>query len=344
MRDQSLGLLSKFRICDEIKADLAHLYTRNNWRWVLSWGSDIAVIAAAIGLSQLTPYAYPLTILLIGSRQRALASLLHDASHLTLTRNHRLSRFIGQYLTGLPVFQDFDSYRHSHVQMHHRFLGDPNRDPDYIYYIESGLQGTEDRFEFFFRHFLRTLALLKVFEYLNYLIRHRIASLFRSPVGAIQLLTVHACLFMILYAATGPTGYLLFWLLPYLTSFQIIGWLSEVSEHFGLFGKESNELRMTRNRFPSWWERLFIGMHGDNLHLTHHLLAAIPYWNLHAAHKILMQDEQYALANSRTGGILSRGQHPSSVIGQILDGYRTPAAATHSTSSTLLRRAGSDPV
>ncbi|KVT75652.1 fatty acid desaturase [Burkholderia territorii] len=327
MHDQAAGVLRKFRIDAALKADLDPLYEKNNWRGLLGWAGDVAVIAGAIWIARLTPYAYPLSVLVIGSRQRALASLLHEAAHLTLARNRRLNRFIGEYLSGLPVFQDFDAYRQSHVQSHHRFLGDPARDPDYRYYIESGLQRTEDRFAFCFGHVLRTLLLLNVPSYANYLVRHRVASLLRSRRGAIRLLLVHAVLFSLLGVATGPAGYLLFWLIPYLTAFQVIGWLSEVSEHFGLFGKETDELRMTRNRFPSWWERAFIGMHGDNLHLTHHLLAAIPYWNLPTAHRILMQDESYARANARTGGIVSRGRRPQSVMEQILNGYRPPADA-----------------
>ncbi|KVA53008.1 fatty acid desaturase [Burkholderia cepacia] len=327
MHDQAAGVLRKFRIDATLKGDLDPLYEKNNWRGLLGWAGDVAMIAGAIWLTRLTPYAYPLTVLVIGSRQRALASLLHEAAHLTLARNRRLNRFIGEYLAGLLVFQDFEAYRQSHVQSHHRFLGDPVRDPDYRYYIESGLQRTEDRFSFFFGHVLRTLLLLNVPSYANYLVRHRVAALLRSRRGAIKLLSVHAILLTILTISTGPIGYLLFWLIPYLTAFQVIGWLSEVSEHFGLFGKETDELLMTRNRFPSWWERALIGMHGDNLHLTHHLLAAIPYWNLRAAHRILMQDERYARANFHTGGIVSRGQHPQSVMEQIFDSYRPTAAA-----------------
>ncbi|WP_104012608.1 guanitoxin biosynthesis L-arginine gamma (S) hydroxylase [Burkholderia anthinoferrum] len=333
MREQNTGVLRKFRIDAVLKADLDPLYRKNNWRGLLGWMGDLATIAGAIWMTRLTPYAYPLTVLIVGSRQRALASLLHEAAHLTLARNGRLNRFIGEYLSGLPVFQDFESYRQSHVMSHHRFLGDPTRDPDYIYYIDSGLQRAEDRFEFCFGHVLRTLMLLNVFSYANYLVRHRVASLLKSRRGAIKLILVHAFLLAVLGIATNPAGYLLFWLIPYLTSFQVIGWLSEVSEHFGLFGRETDELLMTRNRFPSWWERWFIGMHGDNLHLTHHLLAAIPYWNLPAAHRILMRDEHYARANARTGGIVSRGSHPLSVMEQILEGYKAPATPSHAPQS-----------
>ncbi|WP_210252887.1 fatty acid desaturase [Rhizobium sp. ICMP 5592] len=74
------------------------------------------------------------------------------------------------------------------------------------------------------------------------------------------------------------------------------------SEHFGLLGKEDDELLVTRNRFPAWWEQVFIGMHGNNLHFTHHLLPGIPYWNL-------THDERCAVANEQAGGIISRDKY-----------------------------------
>jgi hypothetical protein len=66
---------------------------------------------------------------------------------------------------------------------------------------------------------------------------------------------------------------------------------------------------VTRNRFPAWWERVFIDMHGDNLQLTHHLLPGIPHWNLQKAHRILTRDECHAAANGQADGIISREEY-----------------------------------
>ncbi|WXF88798.1 guanitoxin biosynthesis L-arginine gamma (S) hydroxylase [Pseudomonas syringae pv. atrofaciens] len=314
--------VQRFHCKNALKLELTCLYKKNNWRWLLGWSGDVLVIVCAVALTQWSLYAYPLSVLTIGSRQRALASLVHEAAHLTLTQSRRLSYAIGHYLTGLPIFQDYEAYRHSHVHMHHHHLGDADKDPDYRYYIESGLQATEDRFDFMFNHLLRTVLFLNIFSYLRYLVIHRLGALLKSPRKALTLIAVHAVLFSLFYATTGVYGYLMFWLVPYLTAFQVIGWLSEVSEHFGLFGREQEALRITRNRFPSWWERLFIGMHGDNLHLTHHLFAGIPYWNLHKAHSILLQDPDYAEANLAKGGIISGRRDTQSVMRQILSIYR----------------------
>ncbi|MDU8575561.1 fatty acid desaturase family protein [Pseudomonas syringae] len=314
--------VQRFHCNDALKFELMRLYKKNNWRWLLGWSGDIIVIASAVALTQWSLYAYPLSVLIIGSRQRALASLVHEAAHLTLTQSRSLSYAIGHYLTGLPIFQDYEAYRHSHVHLHHHHLGDADKDPDYRYYIDSGLQATVDRFDFMFNHLLKTVLLLNIFSYLRYLVIHRLGALFKSPRKALTLIAVHAVLFSLFYATTGLYGYLMFWLVPYLTAFQVIGWLSEVSEHFGLFGKEREALRITRNRFPSWWERLFIGMHGDNLHLTHHLFAGIPYWNLYKAHCILLQDASYAAVNQVKGGIISGRRDRQSVIRQILNIYR----------------------
>lgn len=64
-------------------------------------------------------------------------------------------------------------------------------------------------------------------------------------------------------------------------------------------------------------------MHGDNYHLTHHLFAGIPFWNLKKAHDVLMDDERYAAANRGCGGIFTAKGDAKSCIGQIFEAYRS---------------------
>jgi fatty acid desaturase len=61
----------------------------------------------------------------------------------------------------------------------------------------------------------------------------------------------------------------------------------------------------SRNRYAAWPERFFIGMHGDHLHLTHHLLPGIPHWNLAAATEILREDPAFCEWDKAWGGILT---------------------------------------
>ncbi|MDW9256310.1 fatty acid desaturase family protein [Burkholderia thailandensis] len=134
-----------------------------------------------------------------------------------------------------------------------------------------------------------------------------------------------AAIFAAFYVAVGPLGYVVFWIVPIITTFQVIGWFSEISEHYPVIRTTRSTLTITRNRFPVLIERAFVGMHGDNYHLVHHLLAGIPFWNLRRAHAILMEDPAYAAANRTLGGIFTAPSGRISVMRSILDEIRVSA-------------------
>jgi fatty acid desaturase len=315
--------VNKFKPAAGIKNRLRPLYEKDNWHWAVGLSLDLGVIAVAVFLSLQSPYFYPLTVLLIGSRQRAIASLLHEAAHMTLMSNKVLCRVIGEYLLAYPIFQNYEAYRRSHVQMHHHHLGNQDTDPDHRYYIDSGLYAAKDRLDFLIRHLLKSITLTNTSHYFIYLVKNRAGDIIAKPGQGIKLLLVHLAILALFWFSVGPLGYLLFWLVPYFTSFQVIGWFSEISEHFGMFGIYNDEVKMTRNRFPNFIERLFIGMHGDNYHLTHHLFAGVPFWNLRKAHLILMDDPSYAEANHGCGGIFTAKGNACSSLAQIFEAYRS---------------------
>jgi fatty acid desaturase len=292
----------------------------NNWRGPLAVAGDYAVIAASIGLAHRFIWLLPLMVLIIGSRQRALASLLHDSSHRMLTRSRRLNDLLGRWAAGLPIFQSHEAYSASHIR-HHACLGSAEHDPDYRQYIDSGLFEVRDRLDFLV-HVVRTVLLFNVAAYIRYLIGHRLAAIRGNARECVGLVLVQLAIFGVLYFTVGPYGYVLYWLLPLVTSFQVIGWLSEIAEHYPHIRTAHTPLLMTRNRFPRGIERLIIGMHGDNYHLVHHLFAGIPFWNLVRAHDILMDDPEYRCANERVGGIFTARRGRSSVLKLILEDIR----------------------
>lgn len=302
----------------EVRERLRPLFPLNNWRAVLGVCADYFVIGCAIAGAQFSHWLYPVALVLIGSRQRALASLLHEACHKTLARNRMLNNGIGLWLAGVPIFQSFDAYVKSHVVMHHLHLGESGLDPDYINYEENGLFKVRDRLHFVIKFYLKTVLLFNVLKYLKYLLKNRLGAITKSKRELAALFLMQIAIFSILFITTGPFGYLMYWLVPFLTTFQIIGWFSEISEHYPMIKTATINLEVTRNRFPSFAERCFIGMHGDNYHLVHHLFAGIPFWNLRRAHQILLSDPAYAAANHAKGGLFAAGQGRKCVLHQIL--------------------------
>jgi hypothetical protein len=98
---------------------------------------------------------------------------------------------------------------------------------------------------------------------------------------------------------------LLFWWIPFFVVYPIIGWFSELAEHYPMMEFREYGAFYSRNRYAGRCERSFIGMHGDNYHLTHHLLPGIPHWNLHKATQILCEDPIFGAWDDTWGGIFS---------------------------------------
>lgn len=126
---------------DDLIEELNQLSDLNNYRGIIALTSDWIVIFAIIVLSLYfdNVLLYFLAVVIIGTRQRALATILHESAHRVLAKNTKINDVLGKYFSGYFIFQTFQKYAKSHVILHHNYLGKKNKDPDYAYYIESNL-------------------------------------------------------------------------------------------------------------------------------------------------------------------------------------------------------------
>ncbi|EON12711.1 fatty acid desaturase family protein [Pandoraea sp. SD6-2] len=291
------------------KRSIKALCERNNYRGVVSLVSDYVWILAACALSlKVHPLLYPLSILIIGTRQRALASLFHDASHGTLFRFQGLNRVAGRVFCGWPVMQSMLAYRRSHVIAHHARLGDAVRDPDFRELNDAGVYETPRGPRFFRRFVLSAIGGRLTIRYIKSLLLSRLSFSSRPNETQIEswlIVAFHVSIAATAYAYGWLGSLMLFWWIPLVLVFPLVGWFSELSEHYP-FMEAANEWPFSsRNRYSFWVERLFIGMHGDSFHLTHHLLPGVPHWHLAAATRILRADRAFAEWDDRWGGIFS---------------------------------------
>lgn len=252
---------------------------------VLHIGSAVAVALLAERIPGGLAHAavLPPTWLVIGSRFRALGNLMHEASHRALVRGRRANLALG-HLLSLFDFTDFVDYLEEHYS-HHRYIGDPERDRDY-----AARRALFTRLEGAGRGLVwRPLTLF----HLPYYIRPVLWS--RRDTWAVAAVRQGFHLTLILCGlAIGWRPMLLYYFIPYLTTYQIFRFWSDAADHAGLMAG-ATEFDRARNhifRFaPLNW---LVFPRNDQYHLVHHLFPNLTTRGLPHMHRVLLRSPTYA--------------------------------------------------
>ncbi|HKS45053.1 MAG TPA: fatty acid desaturase family protein [Amycolatopsis sp.] len=313
-----------YRFADDIEDEIKELNRSDNWHAGLAWLQDVAWMALCVWLClAVSWWLYPLAVLVIGARQRGLSTILHDCAHGVGVANRNLQMAIGTVFTAYPIFQQHYAYKISHVFTHHPKLGNPDGDPDLRFFIEQKAYEISAPRTYVRRAVLMPMLGSQTWAYLRYLVRNRYRMLKQnrarttdspSQVKRRKRVLDRAGFWVFWATVVGVcaaqgwlTGLLLFWVVPYLTSFQILGWYIELSEHTPLVRDSNVDLYMTRNRKSRTWEKFLTGIHNDNYHLEHHLDPRTPFWNLGKSRKVRLRDPNYAAVDRALGGLFTRG-------------------------------------
>jgi len=296
------------RVREQIRA-LHRLDNHHGWFALAEdWFQIIGSCAGVLSIPLLVPGASPLLsvllwtigLLAIASRQRALEHLLHEASHGHLFKNQKLNKWVTFCFVAFPNFNSLEEYRTSHT-VHHKSLGDDD-DPDLLHYKRLRVDELPVPMKRFVLYYVVYNGIRISYLQLEDHIR-RIRGCFQESESARAYRSIF--LFGVLPIAgyvLGWTNLLLIWFVPRLFVLPVIRYFGEISKHAVLI-KNTNYLHMSRNRFPSFLERYLASAHNDNYHLVHHLFPGIPFYNLPRAHRVLLQDPDYALAHHCAGYI-----------------------------------------
>jgi fatty acid desaturase len=330
-----------YRFSQGIREEIRHLNRSDNWHSLLFLSCDVFWIAVAVASCLVVSWwLYPLSALIIGARQRALGTIFHDCVHGTAATNKKLELVLGTVLTAYPIFQLYSAYKISHVLSHHPGLGDPDRDPDLQYFLRQNFYRRLSRRQCFFRIVVLPILGARTISFLRYLFttRFRIQaqggtrSILNSKAPFIHMRGLDKAGFCVFWATVALVGWwtntlvliAVFWIVPYLTTFQLLSWYIELAEHTPLMRDHHVDLYMARNRKSRGLEKFLTGIHNDNYHWDHHLDPRTPCWNLPKAHAARMTDGKFAALDRATGPLFTRGpEGQPSVLSEIVTALST---------------------
>jgi len=278
------------------------------YRHVLAIIFDWAVIAFTIYASVcwLPILFYPLAVIIIGARMHALAILMHDATHFRFLKNRQWNDGLTNWLTMYPLFTSIATYRQNHLR-HHQHLN-TEEDPDWV----AKLGKRAFTFPKTKREFLLTLgAYLVMYKGISdavwFLRRFQAPAAKQAQQGAEKRwprLLFYAILFSVLTLTQTWMYYLLFWVVPYLSTFFLFQYVRSVAEHYGEL-EYDDALSSTRTTLPNAVERFFLAPHQVGYHLEHHLYPGVPFYNLPRLHQLLMELPTFRQQAHITHGYLS---------------------------------------
>lgn len=271
------------------RAERRALRAKSGWRgaWLLlhCWG----VIAAAVALFALVPHVltFILAVAVIGGRQLGLAILMHDAAHGLLFERRSLNEWAGKWACGWPIGASMTTYRTYHMK-HHRFTQQAN-DPDLwlsapfpVTRWSMVRKALRDLLGWTFIR-LRLGLLLAVLKNKELSGRQKTQAVLG---GLLPTLAANAAIFLAFWATVGGIYYLLFWLLPWMTTHMLFFRIRNIAEH-AVVPDNDNPLRNTRTTRAGPLARAFVAPYWVNYHIEHHLFVFVPCYRLKAAHHAL---------------------------------------------------------
>lgn len=259
-----------------------------------------------------------LAIFIIGASQHQLAGATHEATHQILFKNRILNEVVSDWLCSYPLFSSTHQFRLHHL-VHHHFVNDPVRDPDFSQLKMSGhwLKFPVSKGKFL-TQLLKQLWLLNLLRYIwvrarydslgllpdRHLLRGRFKPVISTRLAILMRVSFLIILFTLLRGLRYWTGvsvglyFLVLWIVPLVTTFSFFMILRQLVQH-GNGGR--GWLNNTRVFLINPLLCYAVFPFGMDYHLPHHMFATVPHYRLSELHQFLLRYPEYA-----AGGVVVR--------------------------------------
>lgn len=287
--------------------ELSRLSKRSQVRWMTLVGFDLSLILLTATVTEYF-FSMPLylaAIIIIAGRQVGIASIaLHEGAHRFLsnnaTTNHRIGTIFLSALTVPCIGIDIESYRKGHHLDHHRFLLQENDPENELFANLYAHAKTKTLANFISMSFLTLSGIGYLYALLSQI---AIGPMVLKLVNGLFIAIMTAGLFLDVYVIK---LLFLYWIVPIATWALFVNSIRAMAEHYpsNAFGSDSEipqELR-TRDVVPSLFDKLFVTTRNVNLHLSHHLFPAVPFYNLHTLQQIISKTDTYRKIAHQTKG------------------------------------------
>jgi fatty acid desaturase len=236
----------------------------------------------------------------IGSRFRAIGNMMHECAHHTFLPGRQWNGVFGHFFSFFD-FTDYTDYRLEHLS-HHRNLGHYDTDLDF----KPRRALFESLGPMSLRYIGFAIALRHVPSYVRPVVVSRTDPPRLAMARAIFNLGLIACATFV----TGWPAFLLYYIVPYLTTYQILRFLSDAVDHAGIMSN-AEEFYRSRNHVSRWacvnW--LLFPRH-DEYHLVHHLFPWAPLECMRSVHRLLLQNARYGARDHALRPLLRASRVP----------------------------------
>jgi len=268
------------RGCNTTELPLAQsLRNQSNLRGVFTVFGEYGLIVAALFLAYLYPswWLYPLLVLLIGTRQYALAEVMtHEAVHSNLCADRRLNELLGR-VTSWPFFYILSGYRRYHLE-HHQVDLDDEENNIFEQYEFWGLPDDHEPLSkarawwlFVARPALGVMAFYHALIILSNVYWDR------DLRENYLMLSFWAIVVIIFQRYSLLDELLIYWIVPQLFILATLDYWSEVSDHYKV------HKGFTRSDLNPWLNKLI--SHNIGYHGLHHRYPFIPWYRMAEAYQ-----------------------------------------------------------